>query len=341
VTIRYDYYLWINNSNDGMRVEINNAGGEGPWTLLTTHNIGGGTSWRTQVFTHEDLLNAGVVLTDSMKLRFSAYDVDPQGQVEAGVDAVRIVASCVDCDSNGVDDRVEIADGSALDCNSNNIPDSCDVAAGTSVDCDGGPVGSVAGGAAIVNSICFGCHDSDGSGGPGFPGPSIRGRDRLFIRHKLLPPTDHPGGAFPDFTWQDFADIEAYLSDVGGRARPNLVPDECDATSDCNSNGVADGCDLAGGAGVDLDHSGVLDACEAGCGTTTGDVDGDCDVDLGDFAGLQRCYTGSLAGGTALASACLCLDVDGDGDVDEADYAGFAGVLAGPASPDESCTPSP
>jgi cysteine-rich repeat protein len=328
VTIEYSYFLYLTGTTDSLVVEINNNAGTGPWTEIARQTI-----------TPAMLATAGVTYTANMKVRFTAADTDPQGQVEAAIDAFRVTTPCIDCDSNGYDDSAEIAAGSAFDCNSNGVLDVCDIAGGTSADCDGGPVGSVAGGDLIVNTFCFGCHDTDGSGGPGFPGPNLRGKSRLFIRRKLTPPTDHPGGAHPEFTWQDYADLEAFLSDIGGRARPDLVPDECEVTTDCNSNGVADGCDLASHAEVDLNHSGVLDECEGLCATTIGDIDADCDVDLGDFAGVQRCYTGDGGGSVVYPAGCACIDADGDGDVDELDYAKVAGVLLGPASPAQGCVP--
>ncbi len=51
-----------------------------------------------------------------------------------------------------------------------------------------------------------------------------------------------------------------------------------------------------------------------------GDSDEDGDVDLRDYAALQRCFTGP--GGSADA-ACMILDDDGDGDVDDFDVAEF------------------
>ncbi|MCP4247648.1 MAG: hypothetical protein GY778_11415 [bacterium] len=46
-----------------------------------------------------------------------------------------------DCNSNGLLDECELADGSSDDCNTNGLPDECDIAAGTSQDCqtDGVP----------------------------------------------------------------------------------------------------------------------------------------------------------------------------------------------------------
>lgn len=58
------------------------------------------------------------------------------------------------------------------------------------------------------------------------------------------------------------------------------------------------------------------------------DWDGDGDVDLVDFAGLQRCFTGS--GGHA-GDACACaFDADGDLDVDVADHAALVDQFSGP-----------
>lgn len=42
-----------------------------------------------------------------------------------------------DCDSNGIVDSCDIADGTHADCNANGIPDACDLSAKTSQDCDG------------------------------------------------------------------------------------------------------------------------------------------------------------------------------------------------------------
>ncbi|MFQ5499637.1 MAG: hypothetical protein ACE5FH_08185 [Candidatus Zixiibacteriota bacterium] len=42
-----------------------------------------------------------------------------------------------DCNSNGIPDACEIADGTVPDCNGNNVPDQCDIDDGTSADLDG------------------------------------------------------------------------------------------------------------------------------------------------------------------------------------------------------------
>ncbi|MGA1489969.1 MAG: hypothetical protein ACO4B3_13315, partial [Planctomycetota bacterium] len=42
-----------------------------------------------------------------------------------------------DCNGNGLDDLIEIAQGASLDCDGNARPDACDIADGLLVDCDG------------------------------------------------------------------------------------------------------------------------------------------------------------------------------------------------------------
>jgi hypothetical protein len=42
-----------------------------------------------------------------------------------------------DCNNNGIDDMIDVADGTSADCNGNGIPDECDIADGYSGDCNG------------------------------------------------------------------------------------------------------------------------------------------------------------------------------------------------------------
>ena len=53
-----------------------------------------------------------------------------------GWDVVYPVA-IVDCNANGIDDAVDIAEGTEQDCNLNGVPDSCDIASGASQDANG------------------------------------------------------------------------------------------------------------------------------------------------------------------------------------------------------------
>ena len=180
-----------------------------------------------------------------------------------------------DCNDNGIDDALDIAMGTSADCNVNDVPDECDIAGDQALDCAGGPVGSIDGGAAIFSSSpaggtpCFACHNTDGSGGPGFLAPNIRNHSRVEIWNVLLPPTTHLGGTYPDFTHQDFADLEAFLADAGSRGRPDEILDECQnktpaaggTLDDCDADQVSDGCELESGTQVDANYDGLPDEC--------------------------------------------------------------------------------
>ncbi len=102
ITISYDYFLrmTIPDGIDALTVEINTSGGIGPWTPIAQHLTDGGLSWRHHEITQANLDTAGVVLSASTQLRFTANDADPQSIVEAGLDAFEILAvECVPCPS--------------------------------------------------------------------------------------------------------------------------------------------------------------------------------------------------------------------------------------------------
>ncbi len=104
---------------------------------------------------------------------------------------------------------------------------------------------------------------------------------------------------------------------VSADCNANGVPDECDVaggrSADCNTNSVPDECEL------DFDGDALIDACDDDIdndgvpndpdvcdytpiglpreyiepdGSVKGDLDGDCDVDLEDFAMMQARFTG-------------------------------------------------
>ena len=97
------------------------------------------------------------------------------------------------------------------------------------------------------------------------------------------------------------------------------------AASDCNNNGVSDGCDLRDGTSADCNHDDVPDECEA---LPLADYDFDSGVDLIDLAGFQRCFTG--LGPAKFVPCCTVFDSEPDGDVDLADFVAFRGVFSGP-----------
>ncbi|HRW53678.1 MAG TPA: PQQ-dependent sugar dehydrogenase, partial [Phycisphaerae bacterium] len=315
IAISYAYYLNLNSTegNDMILVEMSNNGTGGPWFTIASHNENHGLDWATNLIQTDTLLSAGWTPSADTRIRFTANDANTQSVVEAGIDAVRVCklqiddcnVNCIDdaedianmtsfdcndngipdeceegvtpcdCNNNGVNDAIDLATQASADCNSNGIPDECDIASGFSTDCDGGPVGDVAAGQTRLMTFCAGCHNTDGTGGMGFPGPNIRNRTRVFIWNKLLPPTDHPGGAFPGFTQQNFADLEAFLSDTGGRARPDLIPDSCQVLQDCDGDMTPDGCEFDAGTQEDLNHDGIPDDCVEQCANA---ADGDLDL---------------------------------------------------------------
>ena len=76
-----------------MLVEI--SGNGTTWTEIARHNTDGGLSWRHNEITQADLDNAGVTLTATMQLRFTANDDDPPSINESGLDA--FVVTAFDC----------------------------------------------------------------------------------------------------------------------------------------------------------------------------------------------------------------------------------------------------
>lgn len=71
-----------------------------------------------------------------------------------------------------------------------------------------------------------------------------------------------------------------------------------------------------------------------------GDLDGDCDVDFGDFRALQGCFTGDQGPpGRELLGNCTPGDFDSDGDVDRDDFAAFVFAYTGPEEFVKDCEP--
>lgn len=320
-TICYDYFLRLTvaDGGDALTVQISSNGLAGPWTQIARHETDGGLSWRPHVITQSDLNNAGVTLTNNMRVRFIANDANPQSIVEAGVDNFKVYTDNPfdDCNNNGIPDDVEIAMGLAQDCNGNGIPDECDIASGLLQDCDGGPTGIALDGAVFYNNNCFGCH---GTSGLGASGPNIRNKDRLVIQARLTFQVFHPGGQFDGSTPTDYANLEAFLADGPSGARPDGIPDICQPDlPDCNNNGTPDACEFAAGTLVDANYDGIPDECPTASPCPC-DVDGDGAQTISDyFAYLTDFF--SQFGGPGSA------DFDGDGEVTVTDYFLFLGCI--------------
>ena len=117
VTIDYDYFLRLTEAAGGvdrLLVEIDGNDGAGPWTEIARHDTDNGLDWQHHAIDQADLDAAGVALTSTMKLRFTANDDEPQSIVESGLDAVLITgfggavqATCEDGVQNQGEDRID------------------------------------------------------------------------------------------------------------------------------------------------------------------------------------------------------------------------------------------
>ncbi len=100
VSIAYDYFLnlTLEQGTDMLLVEISSDGDLGPWTEIARHDTTGGLSWRHHEIAPGELADAGVAMTDTMKIRFTANDADDQSIVEAGLDAFQLKQ--LECDES-------------------------------------------------------------------------------------------------------------------------------------------------------------------------------------------------------------------------------------------------
>ncbi|MDG2424729.1 MAG: hypothetical protein P8M22_12215 [Phycisphaerales bacterium] len=133
----------------------------------------------------------------------------------------------MDCNGNGVEDSIDLANGFSQDCNNNNVPDECDIAEGSSADCD-------------FNDVPDECQgdDCDGNGTPDS--------------------CDLADGA-ADCDNNGVLDI-CDLNNGGADCNGNSVPDSCDiaggSSDDCDGDGTPDECE------IDSDGDGTIDDCE-------------------------------------------------------------------------------
>ena len=93
-----------------------------------------------------------------------------------------------------------------------------------------------------------------------------------------------------------------------------LTRNECEAIPDATWRGPGTDC-------TDANENGLADICEC----DAGDVECDGDLDLADFASLQRCF-----GQSPPSSECVILDLDFDNDVDTDDFADWAERMTAP-----------
>ncbi len=259
ITISYDYYLHLSDEDgtDALVVEISSNGGGDPWIELARHDANRGLAWTNHVITQDDLDAALVTLTDNMRVRFTANDGDPQGAVEAGVDAISVVSieceSMPDGDGDGVFDIYDNCVGTynplQEDSDSDLVGDACD-------GCPYDPY-------KLAPGFC-GCGyteaDIDGDGWPNCVD------DCPFDPNKVEPGICGCGTPDDDTDADGVEDcIDACPDTPGG------TPVTTDGCPDCNGNGIWDVDDIDSGFSVDCNLNNVPDDCDFADGTLTDD----------------------------------------------------------------------
>lgn len=116
-TLSYQYYLYLTIEDGVDRLLVEARSGGGAWSTLIAHTTSGDLSWRTQEFSYDDLVAAGVTPGPATQVRFTANDSDSQSIVEAGVDGFLVGRSDCGVGQNycvsGQNGALISADGSA------------------------------------------------------------------------------------------------------------------------------------------------------------------------------------------------------------------------------------
>lgn len=105
--------------------------------LSTGVNFGDGrqaSHWKANELTGVLIGIMDPTLARGERLELSVNDLRAFGLI--GWDVV-MPPPITDCNGNGIDDAIDIAEGTEADCNSNGIPDSCDISSGASQDANG------------------------------------------------------------------------------------------------------------------------------------------------------------------------------------------------------------
>ncbi|MEE2941699.1 MAG: hypothetical protein VX460_15030, partial [Planctomycetota bacterium] len=98
-TVAFDYYLYLTNADGTDRLLVEASSNGGSWTEVTRFDTDGGLAWRSATLVAADFTAAGITPSNSMRMRFTANDGNPQSIVEAGIDGFSV--SSVDCGGVG------------------------------------------------------------------------------------------------------------------------------------------------------------------------------------------------------------------------------------------------
>ncbi len=305
-----------------------------PWTYQLTSNS---VSWSAE--TYDVNANANALRFDSIftfgfdanvepqQSKFNLVLFKPGGPSEFAVGSLVPRLTFIDCNGNGVADRCDLdcseegcapPCGISNDCNANFVPDECEPDCnhnGIADDCDltQCPPGDLRCADCNDNSVPDECEadcDEDGliDECETVTDTDLDGVDDCV---DLCPYTTPPGGCLPPLNSLVVCCFSSgiYVVDVYTWAQ-------------CVSFGATPVCDdppMCPGTAC------LVTACRGGC--LIGDTDGDGDLDLRDFAGMQDCF-GDFAPEDPGCSTSF--NFDGDSDVDAGDYGQFSGRCHGP-----------
>ncbi len=227
-----------------------------------------------------------------------------------------------DCNSNGIDDQLDIAEGTSLDANANTIPDECDecvfdVDCSNGLFCDGVEVCLVdvcqfQSPPCVVGQLC------DEVGEMCMPDGLDCNSNGIGDSFDILDETslDQNGNGVPDecdecvfdadcddamfCTGDESCDVDVCLVGdnpcVAGQVC-NEVTDACEPDgADCNTNGIGDATDILDGFSDDLNANDVPDECDECV------ADGDCDDGLF-CTGVETCNIDTCVAGVDPCSA--------------------------------------
>ena len=213
-----------------------------------------------------DALTAGFGLRYEWDVSVWAWTVNNINVTVFGYDDANgsgIPDYCEDCNTNGILDNYDIAQGTSTDCDSNGIPDECemvdcntntildicDIEAGTSEDCDSNHVPD--------ECQMFVWRDCNRNQSHDFV--DVCDGSSADCNGDLVPDECQEGDCDDD----GISDIDEICLQGAADCNFNGLPDDCEPDEDCNANEVRDICDIGAGA-LDCNSNSVPDECETG-----------------------------------------------------------------------------
>ncbi len=275
-TPQISYFRWYSNDTGGsenadiFEIEISDDGSS--WVDVETIGpAGAGTSggW----IEHSFLVSDFVLLSSSVQVRFIASDLGGGSIIEAAIDDFRLEdvnCSVPDCNTNGIPDADDIANGTSIDCDIDGVPDECSTADGSVPDCN-------ANGIPDICDVATGDPDCDQDGIPDSCEPDTDADGTIDDCDDDLDGDGIPNNCDVDQTagtdcdgngQDDFCDLLAGADDCDLDGQLDVCQINDDPSSDCDTSGTLDLCDIAEGTAIDCNANSVPDSCDIANGTS-------------------------------------------------------------------------